>query len=100
MVCNIEVAKAATHCVKSHHMEDIMGILLYNCFIELPVSNQTFEEKQGYFKLLRVRQTGRKEHATLCVASEDFRKCKEKSEENSVTVSNRTTRKTFLPVLL
>ena len=45
-------------------MEDIIGILLYNSFIELPGSNQTFEEKQGYFKLLRSRQAGRKEHAT------------------------------------
>ena len=52
------------HCVKSHHMEDIIGILFYNSFIELPGSNQTFEEKQGYFKLPRARQAGRKEHAT------------------------------------
>ena len=45
-------------------MEDIIGILLYNSFIELPGSNQTFKEKQGYFKLPRARQAGRKEHAT------------------------------------
>ena len=45
-------------------MEDIIGILLYNSFIELPGSNQTLEEKQGHFKLPRALQTGRKEHAT------------------------------------
>ena len=45
-------------------MEDIIGILLYNGFIELPGSNQTFEEKQGHFLLARARQVGRKEHAT------------------------------------
>ena len=44
-------------------MDDIIGILLYNSFIELPGSNQTFEENQGYFKLPRARQAGRKEHA-------------------------------------
>ena len=38
------------HGVKSHHMEENIGILLYNSFISLPGSNQTFEEKQGYFK--------------------------------------------------
>ena len=45
-------------------MEDIIGILLYNSFIEIPESNQTFEEKQGHFKHPRARQAGRKEHAT------------------------------------
>ena len=45
-------------------MEHIIGILLHNSFIELQGSNQTFEEKQGYFKLPRARQAGRKEHAT------------------------------------
>ena len=44
-------------------MEDIIGILLCNNFIELPGSNQTFEGKQGYFKLPRARQAGKKEHA-------------------------------------
>ena len=48
--------------VKSHHMEHIIGILLYNSFIELPGSNQTIEEKQAHFKLYRARQAGRKEH--------------------------------------
>ena len=52
------------HCVKSHHMEHIIGILLYNSFIELPGSNQRFEEKQGHFKLPRARQVGKKERAT------------------------------------
>ena len=52
------------HCVKSHHMKDIIGILLYNSFIELPGSNQTFEEKQGHFSLPGTRQAGRKERAT------------------------------------
>ena len=47
-------------------MEHIISILLYNSFIlvELPGSNQTFEEKQGHFKLPRSCQAGRKEHAT------------------------------------
>ena len=45
-------------------MEDIIGILLYNSFIEVPGSNQIFVEKQGHFKLHRARQAGRKEHAT------------------------------------
>ena len=45
-------------------MEYIIGILLYDRFIELPGSNQTFEEKQGYFKLPWTRQAGRSEHAT------------------------------------
>ena len=45
-------------------MEDIIGILLYNSFTELPGSNQTFGEKQGLFLLPWARQAGRKEHAT------------------------------------
>ena len=45
-------------------MEDIIGILLYNSFTQLPRSNQTFEEKQGHFKLHRAHQAGRKERAT------------------------------------
>ena len=45
-------------------MKHIIGILLYNCCIELAGLNQTFEEKQGHFKLPRARQAGRKEHAT------------------------------------
>ena len=45
-------------------MEDIIGSLLDNSFIELPGSNQTFEKKQGHFKLLKEGQAGRKEHAT------------------------------------
>ena len=49
---------------KLHHMEHIIGILLYNSFIELPGSNQAFEENQGLFILPRARQAGRKEHAT------------------------------------
>ena len=72
-------------------MDDIIGVLLYNSFIELPGSNQTFEEKQGHFKLPRALQAGRKEHATQCVASENLKEFKGKSKENSVTVSNRTT---------
>ena len=45
-------------------MQYIIGILLYNSFVKLPGSNQTFGEKQGLFKLPRARQAGRKEHAT------------------------------------
>ena len=45
-------------------MEDIIGILLYDNFIELPGSKQTFGEKQGLFSLPRAHQEGRKEHAT------------------------------------
>ena len=45
-------------------MDDTIGILHYNSFIELPGSNQTFEEKKGLFSLPRARQAGRKEHDT------------------------------------
>ena len=45
-------------------MDDITGILLYNSFMELPGSNQTFGKKQGHFKLPMACQAGRKEHAT------------------------------------
>ena len=45
-------------------MEDIIGILLYNSFIELPEANQTFGENQRLFYLLGTRQAGRKDHAT------------------------------------
>ena len=45
-------------------MQPIIGISLYNSFIELPGSNQTFEEKQEHFKLPSARKAGRKEHAT------------------------------------
>ena len=67
-------------------MEHIIGIMFHNSSVELPESNQTFEEKQEHFQLLRARQAGRKEHATYCVASDDLRKFKEKSKENTVTV--------------
>ena len=56
--------KKQRHCVKSHHMVHIIGILLYNSFIELQGSNQTLEEQQGHLKLHSARQAGRKEHAT------------------------------------
>ena len=36
-------------------MEDIIGILLFDRYIELPESNQTFEEKQGHYKLPKAR---------------------------------------------
>ena len=45
-------------------MEFLIGILLYNSFIELPELNQTFGKNQGLFSLPRARQAGRKEHAT------------------------------------
>ena len=51
-------------------MDDVNDILLYDSFIELPGSNQTFGEEQGLFKLPRARQAGRKKHATYCVASD------------------------------
>ena len=41
-------------------MEDIMGVLLYNGCLKRPGLNETFEEKQGLFSLLRARQAGRK----------------------------------------
>ena len=41
-------------------MDDIIGALLYNGFLKLPGSNQTFEENQGLFSLPRPRQAGRK----------------------------------------
>ena len=40
-------------------MEHVIAVLLYNSFVELPGSNQTFEEKQEHFKLSRARQAGR-----------------------------------------
>ena len=72
--------------VESHHMEHMISILLYDSFTVLPGSNQTFEEKQGHFKLPRARPAGRKEHVTYCVASDYMRNFKQKSKENSVTV--------------
>ena len=45
-------------------MEDIINILLYKCYTELPWSNQTFEEKEEHFKLPRAPQAGRKKHTT------------------------------------
>ena len=45
-------------------MEYITGNLFYNSFIELPMSNQTFEEKEGHFQLPGAGQAGRKGHAT------------------------------------
>ena len=44
-------------------MEDIIGILFYDSFIELPGSKQTFGEKQGLFSLPRARPA-KKKHAT------------------------------------
>ena len=44
-------------------MEHVIGVLIYNCFMELPGSNQIFGEKQELFSLPRARQAGRKEHA-------------------------------------
>ena len=66
-------------------MKYITGILNYNSFLELLESNQIFGENQGLFPLCRAGQARRKDHATLCVASENLRKLKEKSKENSVT---------------
>ena len=45
-------------------MEHIIGILLYNSFIKLPGSNQTFLEKQGILLPPSAHQAGTKEHAT------------------------------------
>ena len=42
-------------------MDDFIGVLLYNVFLKLPGSNQTFEEKQGLFSLSRARQAEEKE---------------------------------------
>ena len=67
-------------------MEDIIGILLYNSFIELQGSNQTFGEKQGLFLQPRARQARRKEHATKCVASEDLKNFKKKYIKSNVIV--------------
>ena len=54
------------HCVKSHRMEHVVGILLYNSFIELPESNETFGEKQGLFQLSKDVKQGEKN--MLCSA--------------------------------
>ena len=45
-------------------MKHMIGILLYNSFMELQRLNQTFGEKQGHFTLPREHQGERKEHAT------------------------------------
>ena len=45
-------------------MQDIIGILFYDSFKELPGSTQRFGEKQGFFWPPRARQAWRKEHAT------------------------------------
>ena len=76
-------------------MKDIIDILLYNSFIEQSGSKQTFGENQRLFKLLLACQAGRRKHATQCVASWNLKEFKEKLKENSVTVPNCTTRKTF-----
>ena len=41
-------------------MEDIIGILFDNSFIELLMLNQTFEQDQGLFKLPREVKQGEK----------------------------------------
>ena len=45
-------------------MEDIIGVLLYDSFIELPGSNQTFGKEQGLFDSPGYVKQGEKEHAT------------------------------------
>ena len=57
-------SKLQRHCVNSHHIEDVIGILLYNRFMELPGSNQTLGASQELFYLPWACQAGRKEHAT------------------------------------
>ena len=56
-------------------MDDIIGILLYNSFVELTGSNQTFAENQGHCKLPKAGQAARtceslrrnqKKEASLC----------------------------------
>ena len=44
-------------------MENISGILIYNDFIELPESNQTFGKNQGLVLLLGAHQAEEQEHA-------------------------------------
>ena len=77
-------------------MEYVIGILLYNNFVELPDQAKHFVKTKDSFNSLRVPQAERKEHVTSCVASENLRKFKGKSKENSVNVGNCTTRKRFL----
>ena len=55
-------------------MEHIIVILLYNSFIELPESNQTFEEKQEHFKLPRARQAGRKQTCYIMRSQQELEK--------------------------
>ena len=69
-------------------MKDIIGILLYNNFIELPESNQTFGEKQGVFKLPRARQAGRKEHAKPARTCECLRRNQKKTTSLYKTASH------------
>ena len=63
-------------------MEYIIGTLLYRATGSKP----NIWGSQGLFSLPKARQAGRKEHATQCAASENLRKFKGKSKENSVTV--------------
>ena len=44
-----EIERKQRQYVKSHHMEDIVGILLHNTFIKLPGSNQKILEKKDSF---------------------------------------------------
>ena len=44
-----EIKRKQRHCVKSHYIEGIVGILLCNSFIELPGSNLKIRGKQASF---------------------------------------------------
>ena len=54
-------------------MEDIIGILLYNTFIELPVSLKKVGKARTLLTLLGT-PSREKKHATYCVASRDLGK--------------------------
>ena len=60
--------------------------LVVNSFIELPESNQTFEEKQGHFNSPGQVKQGEKKHATYSVASRDLKKFIGKSKKNNLTM--------------
>ena len=51
-------------------MEDIIGILFYDSFIELPVSNQTFGESKDSFNPLGHVKQGEKNMQHNPVASD------------------------------
>ena len=81
-----EIERKQGHCVKSYHIKDIIGTLLYNSFIELLRSKLQHlgKSKDSYNSPGHAKQ-GRIENATKRVASKELKKFMEKSKENNVS---------------